>query len=187
MCRVVAYLFGADDGELDGRVELARYEAVSFEQGVSRAPYLREASHISHELVYVRLVQPLVFCLCDFIAVFTFITFFIIIFRDAAHPETDKGLVVAQIAVSSEPDDPNVPIYVAMGIIGALAIVYLVGTYVWRLGSRAWEEHQHKKNGGDALDSMYGGGQVPHALRQKMCVADVGRCLTRLGTYGTPG
>ena len=110
-----------------------------------------------------------------------------VIFRDAAHPETDKGLVVAQIAVSSEPDDPNVPIYVAMGIIGALAIVYLMGTYVWRLGSRAWEEHQHKKNGGDALDSMYGGGQVPHALRQKMCVADVGRCLTRLGTYGTPG
>lgn len=83
-----------------------------------------------------------------------------VIFRDATQPETDKGLVVAQIEVSSEPDDPNVPIYVAMGIIGALTIVYLVGTYVWRFGSRAWEEHQHKKNGGDALDSMYGGGQA---------------------------
>jgi hypothetical protein len=84
-CSVVAYLFGAGDGELDGRVELARYEAVSFEQGVSRAPYLLEASHISHELVYVRLVQPLVLCPCDFI-VFTFFTFlfFSFFFRDAA-------------------------------------------------------------------------------------------------------
>jgi hypothetical protein len=79
-----------------------------------------------------------------------------VILRDAATPN-DKGAVVAQIEVSREPDDANVPIYIAMGIIGALAIVYLVGTCVWLHGSRKWEEHQHKQNGTEALDSMYGG------------------------------
>jgi hypothetical protein len=87
-----------------------------------------------------------------------------VIIRDpATHNSTDAApVVVAQVAVAIEPDDANVPIYVAMGIIGAVAIVYLVGTYVYRVGTKAWAERQ--QNGDDGLDSMYGG-QVPIFFR----------------------
>lgn len=82
-----------------------------------------------------------------------------VIIRDPETNENGTGLLV-EVQATHEPDDPNIPIYVAIGVIVGLAIIWQAITWGYRFGLIAWEHHKLKQDGADGLEAMYGTGQV---------------------------
>lgn len=73
------------------------------------------------------------------------------VLKNATNPS-----VIAEVLVTHDPDDSNIPIYVAMGVIFGLAVVWQASTWGYRCGKIIWEERKINREGTDGgLGSPY--------------------------------
>jgi len=82
-----------------------------------------------------------------------------VVFREGVAP--DEGSLAAQIQVTENPDQVYAPLYIAIGVICALAILWFGGSYLYRVGLATWEKHKQKT--AETLGDAIGNDEVSRA------------------------